>query len=320
VDRSSSDDELPKEKCVTDEEFSLEVDEAVESGTESEKPTGRSQRVEVPEHPAELAPSPGTLKQAYGRALEEIHQKRGTALAHDGYASEVREKAFWAFFNALANSCISIVCDAHPESNYAKENRRPKDAYPMQVLASAPGSGKSTLAKAFAIALARVNENKPYPLGCVFLVHHIATAEAVFQELSRLVPNAVAVFTTKHDAATETQIYPASFSIDDLEKYPVIVVTHEFYMGIRGDYARYHTKGDLRFPRVVTFIDERACEIDVHDLDPWVIEGVLKHVQQDNYASRDLLDGMFALSKFAHDKRFGDRDIETSAHDKRGVG
>ena len=259
------------------------------------------------------------MKNAYGKALEEIHQKRATTLAQDGYASEVREKAFLAFFGALAEACRAIVCDEHPESQYAKDNRQHRDKSLMHVLASAPGSGKSTLAKAFAVALTRVNESKPYPLGCVFLVHHIATAEAVFRELSALLPNSVAVFTTKHDAAsTQTQTYSTTFSVGDLEKYPTIVVTHEFYMGIRGDYARHYTKGGLRFPRAVTFIDERVNEIAVHDLDPLGIEGVLKHVQHDSYAPREVLDSMLALVQFTHSKRFGDLDIETPADDKEG--
>src|SRR5262249_53174 len=162
----------------------------------------------------------------YRKALEEIHEKRGTTPAENSYASEVREKAFRAFFGALADACRAIVCDEHPESQYAKENWRPRDAYPKQVLPSPPGSGNSTLAKAFAGALTRVSESRPYPLGCVFLVHHIATAEAVFRELSALLPNAVAVFTTKHDAATvQTPTYSTTFHVGDLEKYPVIVVT-----------------------------------------------------------------------------------------------
>jgi hypothetical protein len=303
---------------VTKGEFLSKANECevIESESESGQPRG-ALGTRVPEHPADLAPSPGAVKNAYGNALEEIHQKRGTRIAQDGYASEVREKAFWAFFGALADTCRTIVCDTHPEGPYAKANRRSLDNQPIHVLASAPGSGKSTLAKAFAVALTRVNESKPYPLGCVFLVHHIATAEAVFRELSALLPNAVAVFTTKHDAATlQAPKYSTTFHVGDLEKYPVIVVTHEFYMGIRGDYARHYTTGDLRFPRVVTFIDERANEIAVYDLDPLGLEGVLKYIQGDSYAPRELLESAVVLERFIKDKRYGERKIETPADDR----
>ena len=284
---------------------------------ESEEPKTVQGYTQVPGHPAELAPSPGDMKTAYQKALEEIHQKRATTLAQDGYASEVREKAFWAFYGALADACRAIVCDEHPESQYAKDNRQHRDMSPMHVLASAPGSGKSTLAKAFAVALTRVNERRSYPLGCVFLVHHIATAETVYQELSALLPGKVAVFSTKHDADNpQSQSYSSLFSVADLDKRPVLVVTHEFYMGIRGDYARYYTKGDLRFPRVVTFIDERANEIAVYDLDPLGLEGVLKYIQGDSYAPRELLESAVVLERFIKDKRYGERKIETPADDR----
>ena len=305
---------------MNDDEF-LRGDERelLDTGGENRLPTVAQGRTRVPGHPADLAPTPGNMKAAYRKALEEIHQKRATTLAEDHYASEVREKAFYTFFDALGDTCRTIVCDEHPESEYAKDNRQHRDMSPMHVLASAPGSGKSTLAKAFAVALTRVNESKPYPLGCVFLVHHIATAEAVFRELSALQPNSVAVFSTKHDAASaQAQTYSATFSVGDLEKYPVIVVTHEFYMGIRGDHARHYTKGGLRFPRAVTFIDERVNEIEVHDLDPLGIEGVLRHIQQDSYASREILDSTLALVQFTHSKRFGDLSIETPADDREG--
>jgi hypothetical protein len=296
---------------VNDDEFLRE-----ELLREDDEPEVRADegRAQVPLHPADIAPSPGAMKSAYLKALEEIHQRRATTLAQGGYASQVQEEAFWAFYRALASACGAIVCESNPECEYAKNNRPSRQVH---VVASAPGSGKSTLAKAFAIALTRVNETKPYPLGCVFLVHHIATAEAVYRELSALVPNAVAVFSTKHDAEnTRTQGYAGSFSVRDLENHPIIVVTHEFYMGIRGDYARSYKKGDLRFQRAVTFIDERANEIAVYDLDPLGLEGVLKHIQGDNFAPRELLESVVALERFMKDKRYGDRKIETPADDR----
>ena len=89
-------------------------------------------------------------------------------------------------------------------------------------------------------------------------------------------------------------------------------------MGIRGHYARQYSKGGLKFPRAVTFIDERVNEIAVYDLDPLGIEGVLQHVQRDSYALPELRDSMLALEQFKNSKRLGDLNIETSAHDKEG--
>jgi hypothetical protein len=313
---------------VNDDEFLTENDkrEAVGVANESSEPRAESSKPRasrgptwVPGHPADLAPSPVTLGNAYRKALEEIHQQRGTAPARYGYAFEVQEKAFWAFYGALADACVTIVCEAYPGCEYAKNHKNDQPRRDVHVVASAPGSGKTTLAKAFAVALTRVTENKPFPLGCVFLVHHIATAEMVYRELLALLPGRVAVFSTKHDAeSTQSQPYADLFSVHDLEKHPVIVVTHEFYMGIRGDYARHCTKGDLKFPRVVTFIDERANEIAVYDLDPYGLEGVLRYIQKDNYASRELLDSAVALERFIKDKRYGDQKVETPADDRDG--
>src|SRR5262249_52854604 len=158
------------------------------------------------------------------------------------------------------------ISEYHPQCSWARNHPPSRN---MHVLASAPGSGKSTLAKAFAVALTQVTEPSPYPLGCVFLVHHIATADAVFRELKALLPDdSVAVFTTKHDGDSGSAAYPDTFRVGNLEKYPALVTTQEFYMGIRGEHARYFIRGDLRFPRVLTFIDERVNEIAVYDVDP----------------------------------------------------
>ena len=308
-----------KVRRVNDDEFLREDDgrEPVESGTENWQSRAVRGRSQVPEHPGYLAPSPGAMRTAYWKALEEIHHRRGTVVAQCGYAAEVQDQAYWAFYGALSDACVTIVCEAYPACEYAQNHKDDPPRRDVHVLASAPGSGKSTLAKAFAIALTRMTEKTTHPLGGVFLVHHIATAETVYQELSTLLPGKVAVFSTKHDADNpQSQSYSSLFSVRDLDKRPVLVVTHDFYMGIRGDYARHYTKGDLRFPRVVTFIDERANEIAVYDLDPLGLEGVLKYIQGDSYAPRELLESAVVLERFIKDKRYGERKIETPADDR----
>jgi hypothetical protein len=114
---------------VNDDEFLTENDkrEAVGVANESSEPRAESSKPRasrgptwVPGHPADLAPSPVTLGNAYRKALEEIHQQRGTAPARYGYAFEVQEKAFWAFYGALADACVTIVCEAYPGCEYAK--------------------------------------------------------------------------------------------------------------------------------------------------------------------------------------------------------
>jgi hypothetical protein len=273
--------------------------------------------IEVPEHPAYFVPPPGDLKRAYHEAIVEIHRTRGTAPPAGSYAQQVREKAFWVFFAALSDSCCTIIMDHHPDGAWAKQDRPRLD---LHVLASAPGSGKSTLAKAFAVALARKTRAGPHPFGSVFVVQHIATAHAVFVELKNLLtPDSVAVFTTKHDASQPFAGYSETFWVNELERHPIIVVTHEFYMGIRGEQARWYTRDGVTFSRVLTFIDERANEIAVYDMDPVALEGVLKFVQRDQQAPAELLDSLHELVQFTSRKRrHREQGIETPAYDTAG--
>jgi hypothetical protein len=153
----------------------------------------------IPEHPGPFVPAPGYLERAYHQALAEIHGARGTSLPVGSYARQVRDQAYWAFFAALSDGCCAIIVAHHPAGSWAKQFGVRSNTH---VVASAPGSGKSTLAKAFAVALARETQAGPHPFGSIFVVQHIATAHALFVELSNLLPpDSVAVFTTKHDAS-----------------------------------------------------------------------------------------------------------------------
>jgi hypothetical protein len=257
----------------------------------------------VPNHPGEIMLSRGELEDAYRQAIADIHRARGTASPTGQYALQMQEKAFEAFLSALSEGCVAIVAEHHPDSRWAKEYR---PLCHTQVLASAPGSGKTTLAKAFAVALMRVAEEEPYPLGCVFLVHHIATADALSRELSNLLPfDNVGVFTTKHDASQPFPGYSNTSFVSDLGRRPIIIVTHEFWMGIRGQKAGCYTRGALTFPRVVTFVDERANEIAVYDMDPRALENVLAFVQRDYRGSSELLEGLHALVRFREVRQAG---------------
>jgi hypothetical protein len=193
---------------------------------------GESFRSAIPDHPGELMPSPGGLLTAYRQAASEIYQMRNAVTPTDAYSAAMQDAAFWALYSAAAEGCSAVVGEHHP--GWREKVPALRD---MHVIASGPGSGKSTLAMAFAAALQRVSGAEPYPLGSVFLVHHIETANRVYQELSTLLPGKVAVFSTKHDAERD-QGYPNRYAVTDLETFPVLVVTHEFYMGLRGERAQ----------------------------------------------------------------------------------
>jgi hypothetical protein len=272
---------------------------------------------QVPEHPGPFVPPPSDLREAYHQAIADVHRTRGTTPPAGRYADEIREKTFWAFYRALSDGCCAIIVAHHPTGSWAQQCGVRFDTH---VVASAPGSGKSTLAKAFAVALARMTQTGSFPFGSVFVVQHIATAHAAFVELSSLLPaDSVAVFTTKHDASQPFPEYSPTFWVSELERRSIIVVTHEFYMGIRGEQARRYTRDGVTFPRVVTFVDERANEIAVYDVDPMGLEGVLKFAQRDQQASQELLDGLHELVQFTSSKRkVRDQGIETPADDPVG--
>jgi hypothetical protein len=271
----------------------------------------------IPEHPGPFVPAPGYLERAYHQALAEIHGARGTSLPVGSYARQVRDQAYWAFYAALSDGCCAIIVAHHPAGSWAKQFGVRSNTH---VVASAPGSGKSTLAKAFAVALARETRADAYPFGSIFVVQHIATAHTLFVELSNLLPpDSVAIFTTKHDASQPFPEYTRTFWVSEIERHPIIVVTHEFYMGIRGEQARWYTLDGMTFPRVVTFIDERANEIAVYDMDPMALEGVVKFVQRDQRAPGELLDSLHELVQFTNRKRrHREQGIETPADDPAG--
>jgi hypothetical protein len=149
----------------------------------------------------------------------------------------------------------------------------------MQVVASSPGSGKSTSAKAFMLAVAREGLKDKYPLGCALVVQHIETAADAYYELSALLPDKVAFWTSEHDADNPQATKQPHFTVAELEDYPIIVVTHEFFKGVRADRARSHRRNGMSFPRVVTFVDEKVEQVKVYDIKFSDIVSVLEHIE-----------------------------------------
>ena len=49
--------------------------------------------------------------------------------------------------------------------------------------------------------------------------------------------------------------------MEELEDYPIIIVTHEFFKNVRGEKARSHRRNGIAFPRVVTFVDEKVEQV-----------------------------------------------------------
>jgi hypothetical protein len=160
---------------------------------------------------------------------------------------------------ALSGSLRAIYQEFHSDNQ--ETISFPHEIIPgVQVVTSAPGSSKSTSALAFMLAVVREDLKDKYPLGCAFVVQHVETAANAYEELKVLLPDQVAVWTSEHDADSPVTKREPRFAVAELQDYPIIIVTHEFFKGVRAEKARSYRRNGMSFPRVVTFVDDRRCE------------------------------------------------------------
>jgi hypothetical protein len=292
-----------------------------ENGTTWRPPSAREEpdfgTTAVPDHPGHLMPSPGALHQAFGEALTELEHRRGQEPRRSGYAGRSQEAVFEAGLRALSASLRAIYQEGqrdNPNAITFPPERIPE----MQVVASSPGSGKSTSAKAFMLAVAREGLKDKYPLGCAFVVQHIESADGAYKELNALLPNRVALWSSEHDADSPVPIRERRFTVGELEDYPIIVVTHEFFKGVRADRARSHCRNGMTFPRVVTFVDEKVEQVKVYDVKFSDIVSVLEHIEGADDSPVPLKGALRTLDSFAGKKRAEDRKLETPKDDPIG--
>jgi hypothetical protein len=144
----------------------------------------------------------------------------------------------------------------------------------MHTIPAPAGAGKTSFAYAFVAAMTWYSKKHPdAPYGAAFVVEQILSADNTFKELNKLLPGDVHIWTSEHDLnCAEPQKVPTPAARSDVEwlcKYPVIVVTHEFYVGTRGHKARNVNRNGQPplLSRALTFIDERpkkeATTIDI---------------------------------------------------------
>ena len=101
----------------------------------------------------------------------------------------------------------------------------------------------------------------------------------------------MAVWTREHDA--DRPVGGAGgrthrFTVDELQGHPIIIVTHEFYKGVRGAKARTYKQNGMTLPRVITFIDEKVNEIETYDVAVSDVAAVYKFVQTDDHGQEPL--------------------------------
>ncbi|MEZ2142648.1 hypothetical protein AAE026_10090 [Bradyrhizobium sp. DN5] len=144
-----------------------------------------------------------------------------------------------------------------------------------RVVSAPTGSGKSSYTQAFAKAFIELR-----PEGSVlFLVETIQQADDMYREMSALLGKAnVAIWTSAHDSRTSRDtiehqygfVPEHRFSVDDLADYPAVIATHRFYMGSRAEKATVY-RGK---PRKLTFVDEKAADVTIFDVDTGLIKSV----------------------------------------------
>lgn len=269
----------------------------------------------IPDHPGYLTPSPGDLRPAFHQALTELERVHGREPRNSGYAARSQEAVYEAGRRALLRT--AVYQDFHRDNPAAIAF--PHETIPdVQVVASAPGSGKSTSAKAFMLAVVREGLKDKYPLGCAFVVQHVETAADAYEELEALLPDQVAIWTSEHDADSPVTKRKPRFTVDDLENYPIAIVTHEFFKGVRAERARSYRRNGMSFPRVVTFVDEKIEQVKVHAVKFSDIARVREHVAQTDEGTAPLKDALRTLDSFAVKKRHETRKLETPNDDATG--
>lgn len=160
--------------------------------------------------------------------------------------------------------------DAMFSAGYAALSDWNADTRRMLTVSAPAGAGKTSFSYALMMAVTRNAENNPAaPYGCVYVVDQISKADDAYRELNALLPGKVAVWTTEHDVNCKE--FPklkkrplAQFDREALRLYPVVIVTHQFYLGPKGYNARNVVRNGLflRRPRALTIVDERPKEVD----------------------------------------------------------
>jgi hypothetical protein len=198
-------------------------------------------------------PDREVLRRLYDEAIIEIGKSRPGINLTAGFYAETGDSVFDAGYLAL--------------SDHAKGTKR------LNVVSAPSGGGKTTYAFAFMTALTRYAERtQGEPFGCVFVADQITRCDAAYRELNALMPGKVAVWTTEHDPKCEDRtrvLSPAAtFTKNDLQRFPVIVTTHHFYNGAQGHKAQMWSPDDDVFSphkRALAIVDERPEEVEIYE-------------------------------------------------------
>jgi hypothetical protein len=266
------------------------------------------------------------VRAAYDDAIREIEQVRGTHQFEDGFHGRVADAVFDACYSALKHYSACVEQKGPVDIATRAQLRATKDTQAntvqprLHVLSAPMGTGKTTFSMAFMAAITRLAESYPeMPLGCALLVDQIVKADDRFRELSQLLPGKIAVWTSDHDVDCTQPVRlsnpAARFHVDELQHYPVIVVTHAFYKAERGDKARYVFHDGQRIARALTVVDEQMEDVPVYDVLLSQAEGVREKLQGQEQSERAQAP-MLTLVKFMASKAFDGKGLEKPSDDQ----
>jgi hypothetical protein len=229
-------------------------------------------------------PDRETLRALYDAAAEEINATRGNYL-NTAFYNKTKDAVFNAGHAAL--------------SDFHTDTRR------MQTVSAPVGGGKTSFSYSLISAVTRYAEQNPdAAYGSVFVTDQIERADEVYRELEALLPGRVAIWTTDHDSKctkpTKVENPAARFDRDALQHYPVVVVTHQSYLGPKGYKTRNVRRNGrfLQYTRALTIVDEQPAEVDTFEVSLAEAESVREALRETRAETKEHLDN---LLRFMHE-------------------
>jgi hypothetical protein len=246
-------------------------------------------------------------------AMLALDRERGTNQYYSEFHNQVFESVFGAFIAALN--------DALSEKPPAR----------IHVTSAPVGCGKTTCGMACVAGLinstAEFEEIAGYAPTALFVVEQIKRADEIYHTLCSLLGgDKVAVWSKDHDTDTSSEQrtrldhVSSTFSQDDLQRFPVAVITHSLFKGKNGGKARV-INGRTR---TITIIDEEIKETHVYDVDAADIQAARKRAIEHakaagpNSVAAEALTALTELAEFASAKEGKDvkkRSLEAVDND-----
>ena len=214
-------------------------------------------------------PDRQALRALYDEAVTQINKSRPAINLSTGFYADTGDAVFDAGYLALSDYC---AYQKTPERRaLVHYSGFMKSVHTLHVVSAPAGGGKTSFSFALMMALTRYGERTPdAPYGCILVVDQIKKADDVYRELNELMPGKVAVWTTGHDRGskkTNKICHPAAeFTRKELRNYPIVVVTHVFYNGPKGNMAHAVVRdGRCQPTRALVIVDERPEEVELFE-------------------------------------------------------